>query len=363
MRRTQITNVLLLLAAGIVGYLCFQMARPFLVAISWAAVLAILFEPVQSRLERRLRRPTLAAAICCVLVVVLLLLPAVAVVISVGREVSHLLQEQGLPPNADYTAIKAWVLERVQAGTHAVSSRIGIDDVGLADALVQVADQVRTFLVDQTQAIVGGVAGFLFNVIVILFTLFFFLRDRERVLEALRGFMPLSTKNANAVLGRVRDVIIAAVMGGGLVSISQGILAGFGFWVLGVPAPLLWGVATSVFSLIPLVGAAGVWVPVSIVLLLNGQPLKALGLALYGGLVISLVDNFLRPLVIGQSTQLHTLLIFFSILGGIQIFGFLGLVMGPVVLALGLALFEIIRRDIAEEDERRRLSGELPPLR
>jgi predicted PurR-regulated permease PerM len=358
-RRTQITNILLLIAAAFVGYLCFQMARPFLVAISWAAVLAILLEPVQNKLEARIKRPSVAAGICCFLVVIMGLLPAVAIAVSVGREVSHLMESQGIEAG-DYNAVKGWVVARLQAMISWLSSRIGVDDAGIAGMLVQAADQARTFLVDQTKTIVGGVAGFFFNVIVIIFTLFFFLRDRRAVVDSVRGFMPLSLKNANEVLARVREVIVAAVMGGGAVSVSQGVIAGLGFLVLGVPAPLLWGVATSIFSLIPLVGAAGVWIPMTLVLLFDGHPVKALVLALYGMFVISMIDNFLRPIFIGQTTQLHTLLIFFSILGGIQIFGFLGIVMGPVVLALGLALVEIIRRDIGEEDERRRLTGEMP---
>src|SRR6185369_16870293 len=142
--------------------------------------------------------------------------------------------------------------------------------------------------------------------------------------------------------------IRASVIGGGAVALSQGILAGFGFWALGIPSPLLWGVATLFFSFIPLVSAAGIWVPAAIILLLRGSWMYAAILAIYGTLVISLVDNVLRPILIGDATKLHTLLIFFSILGGLQVFGFLGLVMGPVVLAVGLALVEIFRREIIE---------------
>src|SRR5262249_7211877 len=142
-------------------------------------------------------------------------------------------------------------------------------------------------------------------------------------------------------------------------AVAQGLMAGVGFWVLGIPSPMLWGVATLFFSFIPLVGAAGIWVPAAIVLLVKGSWVKAVILTVYGTLGISLVDNFLRPQLIGYATQLHTLMIFFAILGGLQVFGFLGLIMGPVVLAVGLALVEIFRREILETEERKRVTGRL----
>ena len=156
-------------------------------------------------------------------------------------------------------------------------------------------------------------------------------RDRDAVLRTVKTFMPLSEENANDVMSRTRNVIVASMVGGGAVALSQGAATGIAFAALGISAPVLWGLVTSVFSFIPLIGAAGVWVPWAILLLVNGHWGKALILGLYGTFFISLIDNFLRPVIIGDATKLHTLVIFFAILGGLQVFGFLGLIMGPVV--------------------------------
>jgi predicted PurR-regulated permease PerM len=251
--------------------------------------------------------------------------------------------------------VSAWLSSEIDLVTRWVADHVGIS-AGTGVNLGDLATQSANALWAQTQRLLGGVAGFFFNLVVVIFTLFFFLRDQDQVLEVIREFLPLSEENASAVFRRVQEVIRASVLGGGAVAVAQGLLAGLGFWALGIPSPLLWGVATLFCSFIPLVGAAGIWVPAAVILLLKGHLVKALILALYGTLVISLVDNFLRPKLIGDVTQLHTLTIFFAILGGLQVFGFLGLIMGPVVLAVGLALVEIFKREIleAEHEERKR---------
>lgn len=357
MKQAQVQNALLIIVAVAVGSLCVLMAAPFIIAIAWAAVLAIIINPLFQRLLGRLRSRNLAAILACTTAVLVVVLPLIGIAIAVTRSVIELLQLQQIAHGSS-TSLSEWLSTEADIVTAWLNDRLGIDvsGVNLSNVIAQVANALWA----QTQRLVGGVAGFFFNLVIIIFTLFFFLRDQDEVLKVVRDFLPLSERNASGVFQRVHDVIRASVIGGGAVSVSQGILAGLGFWALGIPSPLLWGVATMFFSFIPLVGAAGVWVPAAIVLLIKGSWVKALILALYGTLVISLVDNVLRPMLIGDATRLHTLMIFFSILGGLQVFGFLGLVMGPVVLAVGLALVEIFRREILEtEEERRRETGSL----
>lgn len=357
MRRGQIKNLLLLLAAGGVGYLCFLMAAPFLVAIAWAAVLAIIVHPLHERLNERLRSRNAAAAIACVLTLLIVVLPLIGVVVLVTRSVLGLVEQEGGDIGAE--TITGWVEHEFNIVTGWLQRHFGVGPIG-PEALTDAARTVVEYLLAQSRNLVGGVAGFFFNLVVVVFTLFFFLRDRTAILDAVRDFLPLSDENATAVFRRVRDVIVAAVIGGGAVAITQGVLAALGFWVLGVPLPLLWGVATATFSLIPFVGAAGVWVPAVLIFLFQGSIGKAVMLALWGTFGISLVDNILRPILIGDATRLPTLLIFFSILGGLQVFGFLGLVLGPVVLAVGLALVEIFRREIAEQEDEARPAAAAP---
>jgi predicted PurR-regulated permease PerM len=351
MQRHHVTNALLILAAIVVGYLCFLMAQPFLVAIAWAAVLATLLEPVHRRVLERLSRPSLASLLTCIIALLCIIFPLILISVAIGRELARAIQ-----PSDTSIDMRELLVSKLDIVTAWLRDHFGIDQESIGKSV----SGLGTLALNQTSSIVGGAAGFVFNLVIVIFTLFFFLRDRTAILDAVRRLLPLSRTNADEVLYVARDVIRACMLGGGAVSLAQGTLAFIGFWIIGVPSPLLWGVATSAFSFVPLVGAAAIWVPMTIVLAIGGHYGQALFLGLWGGLAISLVDNLIRPIIIGDATKLHTLLIFFSILGGIRVFGFLGLVMGPVVLAIGIALIEIVRREMAETESERAAAAEPP---
>lgn len=345
--------LLFLVAAG-VAYVCYQMAAPFLVAIAWAAVTAIVIYPLNERLTSLVKSRSLAAAISCVLVVLTVVLPMVAVTVTVTRSTISFLRARNIESIDDVQSIGLWLSHEVDTVTVWIQDHTGFDASAIKDVNVtEVAPRLVGYLTTQTQSFLGGVAGFLFNMTIVLFTLFFFLRDREAVLGSVRASLPLSDAAASAVFRRVEAVIRASILGTGAVSLAQGLLSFIAFWALGTGAPAVLAVITAFMSFIPFVGAAGVWVPVAIYLAATGSPVKAIILAVYGTFVISLADNFIRPIVIGDATRLHTLLIFFSILGGLQVFGFLGIFMGPVVLAIALAIFEIFRRELLEESSSR----------
>jgi predicted PurR-regulated permease PerM len=335
------------------------MAAPFIIAIAWAGVLAIIIDPMYQRLLVSLRSRNIAAALACTAAVLIVVLPIAGISIAVTRSVIGLLDVNGATSGPGGTTLYEWISYESDAIVQWIGDHLGIarEHLDLSDFVQRLTASVW----DQTQRLLGGVAGMFVNLVTVVFTLFFFLRDQEDVLRVIRGFLPLSDENTSAVFRRVHDVIRASVLGSGAVALAQGLLAGIGFWALGIPSPLLWGLATLFFSFIPLIGAAGIWVPAAIFLLIKGSWVKALVLGCYGTFVISLVDNLIRPVLIGDATRLHTLVIFFSILGGLQVFGFLGLIMGPVVLAFGLALIEIFKREIieTETEERRRATGRL----
>ena len=358
MARNNVKYALLILVAAAVGYLCFLMAAPFLMAIAWAAVLAIILNPVYMSILHRLRSANAAAALTVVFALVVIAAPLIGMGTMAVRSVMNLIDAQGLTEGDPAANVSTWVSHELDVISVWANEHLGIADLRDLN-LADVAKQIANYLAAQTQRIIGGVAGFFFNLVIVCFTLFFFLRDQEAVLSGVRGFIPLSEASTTAVFDRVHEVIRASVIGGGAVGLTQGLLAGIGFAVLGIPSPMLWAMLTLFSSFIPFFGAAGIWVPAVIVLLFKGQIVKAIILACWGMFAISLVDNFLRPILIGDATRLHTLLIFFSILGGLQVFGFVGLIMGPVVLAVGLALVEIFRREIVETEERRRATGSL----
>jgi predicted PurR-regulated permease PerM len=180
------------------------------------------------------------------------------------------------------------------------------------------------------------------KIVFVLFTLFYLFLDGPRMLEGLRKLLPLDQEQADVVFRRNLEVIDASVYGVLVIAVVQGTLGGVAFWMAGVPSPVLWGVVMIVLSMIPVAGAFVVWLPVAIFYAVIGQWGKAAFLTVWGAVVIGTVDNFMRPQLVGRRARLHDLAIFFSVLGGLQVFGVLGLVLGPVVLAVTLALFDCL---------------------
>jgi predicted PurR-regulated permease PerM len=198
-------------------------------------------------------------------------------------------------------------------------------------------------LAASTLVVVGGAAGAIGQMVLVVFTLFYFFRDGENIQSAAYEMVPLRGAQWNNILSRTRDVIGATVYGVLAISAIQGTLGTFIFWALGLPSPLLWGVVMFFLSMIPMAGAFLVWVPAAIYLALIGSYVKAGILVGWGILVIGSIDNVLSPKLVGRKARLHELLIFFAVLGGLQVFGVLGLVLGPVVVAMTLALIEMAR--------------------
>jgi predicted PurR-regulated permease PerM len=205
-------------------------------------------------------------------------------------------------------------------------------------------------IASRTLGFVGGAVGTIVEVFFVIFTMFYLFRDGERMRGALHDVVPLERSQSHQIFDRTSEVISASVYGVLVIAAIQGALGGLAFWALGLPSPLLWGVVMLFLSMIPMAGSFIVWVPAAIFLAATGHWMKALMLAAWGALVIGTVDNFLRPKLVGEKTRLHELLIFFSVLGGLQVFGVIGLVLGPVVVAITLALLEVFRRADASPD-------------
>ncbi|MDQ3665418.1 MAG: AI-2E family transporter [Acidobacteriota bacterium] len=329
----------LLAVTTIALYLCWLMLQPFMGVLAWAAVLVIVFYPVHKRLQKRLQKPGFSALLSCVLVILTILVPVVLVTIAVLNEFSGAMNNLQatiaylLDPNSPYTGrVLRWVapyieIEQLRSGEY------------LLERLKGVSGQVA----GQTLGVIGGAIGAIVQMFFVVFTMYYLFRDSDKIFAALRDALPLESDQATAIMARTRDVIGASVYGVLVIAIVQGFLGWLAFWALGVPSAIVWGVVMTFLSMIPMLGAFLVWVPAAAYLALTGYPVKAVLLVLWGTLVIGLIDNFLRPKLVGERTKLHELLIFFAVLGGLHVFGVLGIVLGPVVLAITLALVDVFR--------------------
>jgi predicted PurR-regulated permease PerM len=319
-------------------YLCWSMLQPFIDVLLWAIVLVIVFYPVHKRIQTRLKSPTWSALVSCLLVVVMILAPMTLITYAIVRELGGFTQN--LQANVE-SLLASPTVERVMQW---VQPYVDVDQLRSQQFIV---DRLRTLSVsiaNRTLGFVGGLLGFVIQIFFVLFTMYYLFRDADRLRAALRFSLPLEGSKASEILDRTRDVISASVYGVLVIATIQGTLGGFIFLILGLPSALLWGVVMLFFSMIPMAGSFIVWVPAAIYLMLTGHWTKAVILVAFGTLIIGSVDNFLRPKLIGEKTRLHELLIFFSVLGGLQVFGVLGLVLGPVVVAVTMALLDVVRQ-------------------
>jgi len=317
--------------------LTFWVLSPFLAALAWAGIIAYVTWPLHQWLSRRLPgRDNLAALLMTLGVAATLLLPLVWVMFTLVGDVAvasatlKQLSVQGLPPLP--AGVRAWPggewivaqYQRVQADPAWV--RAQIDALGLTDT-------------SRLRAVVGGIGRNVAKFGLAVFALFFLYRNGDNVLAQFRG---VATRwlgeAARGYIQAVGVTVRAVVFGIVLTALAQGLLAGLGYWAAGIAAPALWGVITALVSLIPFVGPV-VWIGLSLGLLAHGETQAALGLFLWGALVVSWVDNLIRPLVISGPTRIPFLLVFLGVLGGLNAFGLIGLFLGPVLLAVSVAIW------------------------
>ena len=337
----------ILLAVIVVGLVClaFALFSPFLLALLWAAVLVVVCYDAYAQLVRLLRghRRT-AAAIMTVLVLLLIIGPFAALLVFVVEDVVDLaedLKAENIKPRV------AAVMDQPPVRRALATVK---DFVGREISKEEVATFAKDLLMPAAEA-VSNVVQFLFGLLAGIFfvtlSIFFFFRDGPAVARALRELIPMSDADRDAIIGDIQGAINAAVRGGLVTALVQGVLGFIILFILGIEKPVLLACAMALASLIPLVGTAVIWGPIAIWLAIDGEIMKTLILVGYGVLVIGMADNFLRPLLVGRHMEAHPLLLFFGTLGGIALFGFAGIVLGPVVVALLNVTVRLFRREFA----------------
>ncbi|MBI2083343.1 MAG: AI-2E family transporter [Deltaproteobacteria bacterium] len=326
----------------------FKVFDLFLVPIMWAVILAIAVFPVYRWFLKILRgKKTVASLIVTLLVIVVTTGPMVFFSGALVREVLGF-----------YTQVAAWIQERGKGLSWEWLATSPFGGLWLqiqektAALNIEVVPLTVKFLQKMTNLIVGQLEQgaknffvFVFDYLITIMTLFFFLRDGESMTKGLKDMFPMSMEHKEAVLGRIEQTVSAVVRGVGLTGITQGVLAGLAFWILGIPYPLFLALLIAFLAFLPIGGAAMIWIPSSVYLYFQGSWGRALILFLYGTLVISMVDNFLKPLLIGEKTRLPILFLFFAILGGLSFYGFVGIFLGPVLVALFLTLIQIYKKE------------------
>ncbi|MDB5793779.1 MAG: family transporter [Noviherbaspirillum sp.] len=315
---------------------------PYYGAVFWGVVLAILFNPFYRQLLGSMRnRRNLAALATLVLCLLVVIFPLTMIAASLIQEAGA-LYEKLRSGQLDFRAYFTHIGEIFPPWLTGILDRFGLGNLSaLQDRLSSAVVQGSQFLATQAVSIGQNAFDFLISFGVMLYLLFFLLRDGTVLSARIRHAIPLSAEHKQQLFSKFTAVIRATVKGNIVVAASQGALGGIMFWILGIQGAVLWGVLMAFLSLLPAIGAAIVWAPVAIYFLVTGAIWQGVTLILFGVLVIGLVDNILRPILVGKDTQMPDYVVLISTIGGMALFGLNGFVIGPVVAALFISAWDI----------------------
>lgn len=329
-------------------YLMFQMIRPFFDSLMWALVFSVVFFIPHGWLLEKTGRQNFSASLMLVVITFGILVPMffLAQLLVTELKETYKWVETALPGLREFDPADVPVLSTIWEYVSGYFS-YNVDELE-RDFLSFLKGLSRTMVNYFSFAFVN-VISFGFNFVVMLIALFFFFRDGQSILGKISNALPFDERERLRFFSQIKDMIIATLYGGLSVAVVQGLVGGTLFWLLGIHAPALWGTVMAFLAFVPVVGAGLVWVPAVIYFLIIGSTGKAFILLLFGGGLISMADYVLRPIVIGNRTRMNTLLIFLSVLGGLQYFGFVGIVVGPMVALTCLALINIyVERSVSE---------------
>lgn len=320
----------------------FWVLAPYYPSIFWGAILAIVFMPLYRRLLGKTKgRKNLSALITLLAIIVIVILPLALISASLIQEGATIYQRIN---NGEFSIGRYFeqIMNALPASVHDVLTRFGVGDIlSLREKLTEAAMQGSRFLASQAVNVGQNTFQFLVGLGIMLYVLFFLLRDGAHLAQRARDVIPLSDEHQQLLFKKFATVVRATVKGNIAVAATQGALGGLIFWLLGIQGAVLWGVVMAFLSLLPAVGAALIWLPVAIYFLVSGSTAEGVVLILFGVLVIGLVDNVLRPILVGKDTKIPDYVVLISTLGGLSVFGLNGFVIGPLFAALFIACWDL----------------------
>jgi predicted PurR-regulated permease PerM len=342
------------------GFLLYQLLRivsPFLEGILVAITLALVFYPVHTRFLRWTRgRSNIAAGLSVTALFLMVIVPAAFFLGLLGRQAAALypwaqeqVREVRLNPNSAIEERLPAPVKKIWTRSQDLLMEAGVDP---RITILRTAEGLGRKVSSLGASVVKNVFLLVFQTLIMIFTLYFIFRDGARLAEKVVSLIPMETAYKTHIVGRLNQTLTAVVRGMFVTASVQGLLAGIGFAVAGVRFSVVLGFATAFLALIPFVGAAALWLPIGVYLFLKGWVVQGIGVLLWGGLVVSMVDNFLRPFIIGEKAKLPIVFLFFGTLGGLQAYGPIGLLVGPLTVASVLAFAKIYGEQMARTERK-----------
>jgi len=357
MARPDYARIAVLLVLAVVLYYVFRILEPFLPALVWAAILATVFHPLFSFLSRRLRYPRVASILTCVFLTVVIVLPALFLILMLAKEsvVAYKALEErvsgGAPASLDVlqkTSAYQWFLSK--------SGSLGMPEPDMGSVATKGIGIVSEFLVSRSAKIFSRITHSVINFFVMLFGLYYLLLRGPDMLRELRELSFLRPEHGDRIVEEFHAIAVSTFGGSLATAAIHGAADGIIFLLFGLSSPLLWGAVLAILSLVPVVGTSLVWIPLVVYYILKGQVLRGILLLVAFGAVAAIVDYLVKPLLIRRGTDIDSIWVLLSVLGGIGLFGFLGLFLGPFLVALLLVLIEIYKAEFRQE-----LGGNITP--
>jgi len=352
MKSEYILVSLFFLITAIVFYLFYQIIIPFFAPLAWAAVFAILFFPLYEKVLQLTKSRGLSSLLVCIVIIILIIGPVTYLFVALVSEAANAVAKvDAMIKSGELEQMLAIDLPWLDAAKEKLSKYYDLSKINLDQIIKQSMESVSGVILNQTSWLITNITRLVFYFLLMIFALYYFFKDGEVLVQKTKRLMPLTANQINLTFRQLHDVIQATMYGGVVVALIQGLIGGILFAIVGIPSPIFWGAIMAFLSIIPFVGAFIVYVPAGLILIIGGSYIKGIIVIAIGSVVISQIDNVLRPFLISGRTSMHPLLLFFTILGGIYLFGLLGVVLGPIIAAIFVTLLKIFEFKLHPETE------------
>lgn len=333
-------------------YLSFLVVKPFISAILGSILLAYIFYPIYKIVNSKLKRKNLSAILVTLLIILLVTIPIIFAVNKIAREsyTSYVAVKQKLTTGNLFGVEcngKDNFLCRMADSIKGVTG-----DPSVKNYLDETLKKIALFVTQTTSNLLFSIPNIILNLFIMFFMMFYLFRDGEQVVKIVKRKIPIKREYENKIFKRFNDMMHAVVYGNVITALIQGVVGAIGFMIFGIPSALFWGVLMAFFALVPYIGTAIIWIPAVIYLLgsgyFGGDPIifwKGIGLLIYSVIVISSIDNIIKPKIIGTRANVHPLVVLFGVVGGAALFGFIGIIIGPIILTMLITLFEIYEKE------------------
>jgi len=325
-------------------YFMFNILGMFLTVIAVSAVIVIAFYPIHRRIVSLFKgHNSLASFVSCILVILVIIIPIAVIVVMIATE--GVSAYQFIRDKVDSGTFDKYLVWEKGGFFYELKQQIdpviNLDNLDVKQNIVGAAQNISSFLVSQTGELLKSLSNILLNLVVMLFSLYYFFKDGDTLVAKLGYYSPLPSKYEGQLFGKIKAMVNAIIVGGFLTSVIQGVVGGIGFAIAGIPNPIFWGASMAFLSMVPLVGTALVWIPAGIWMIVSGDYGWGIFVLLWGVLLISSLDNLLRPFLVGGKAHTYPLITFFVLLGGVFTMGFSGIIIGPLVLMALMSLLHI----------------------